>query len=190
MNTTNRISFPLPVGAVTRARYLADLDRDHGYQRGQPCARMPKGTRWQLRQVLQIDGRDLYCYARGTLWAHSSIDNMELPKRPGATGPTWLVSISRSGARASDDEVRDVLIAFGMHEAEEDNHEPGVARKFFLIVDPAERTACECKADEEQIVEPDGFTWSNPKPGSGEECRGCSYGRSVGKACPIHGATS
>ena len=83
----------------------------------------------------------------------------------GNVGPEWLISISRRGPRcANSREVRRLLRDFGMWPAEEDNHERGRARKFWLPVDPAERGVCECKTNEEQVVESDGYTWSRLKP--------------------------
>ncbi len=72
--------------------------------------------------------------------------------------------------------------------AEEDNHEPGNARHFFVPVDKAKRGICECKTTEEVHVEPNGHTWTNPRPETGEACRGCETAHITGNACPIHGA--
>ena len=84
----------------------------------------------------------------------------------GNVGPEWLISISRrrrQSNRCNSRESRRVLRQFGMYPAEEDNHEPGMARKFWLPVDPAERGVCECKTNEEQVRESDGYTWSRRK---------------------------
>jgi len=103
----------------------------------------------------------LSTWANGRFLAISQLADMKLPS--GGIGPTWTISISRQGSRRPRDrEVRRILREFSMWPTEEDNHEPGIARKFFMSVDPAERTDCECKANEEQVVEPDGYTWSRP----------------------------
>lgn len=116
----------------------------------------------------------------------------QLPDRSG-TGRQWLVSVSQDGHRPAGRPLRRALQAFGMADAEEDNHEPGIARKFWLVVDPAHRVDCECKADEEVIVEPDGYRWSNPRAARQDPslCRGCAAARAIRSArpCSIHGKT-
>lgn len=108
--------------------------------------------------------------------------------RPG--GPQWHISITLKGKRPKPNHVRAVLRDFGMVGAEEDNHHPGNARHFWIPCDPTRRVDCECKATEVIVVDPDGYTWTNPTPESGEGCRGCEWARAPlarGKACPIHG---
>lgn len=116
----------------------------------------------------------------------SSLIKAELPDRSGI-GLQWLVSVSRAaGRRPAPVDLRRALRAFGMQDAEEDNHHPGNARHFFLVVDPAHRVTCECKVDEETVVEPDGYRWQNSRePGA---CRGCELTAITGRPCPIHAA--
>lgn len=125
---------------------------------------------WQYRDVCVI----------------STLDHAELPGGDGVVGPQWHVSISRvsvSGQkRAGATQVRLALRAFGMVGAEEDNHHPGLARHFWLPVDPAYRGVCECKAEEVVVVEPDGYTWQNDPL----SCRGCEFHATHGHPCPIH----
>ena len=59
--------------------------------------------------------------------ALSELAIAELPDGAGV-GPQWLVSISIRGQRASDAICARVLANFGLAGAEEDNHEPGIAR--------------------------------------------------------------
>jgi hypothetical protein len=126
-------------------------------------------------------------WQRGSVIVISSIAPMELPGGDGAVGPTWLVSITRWGKRPKPGDVELALAAFGMRGAEEDNHHPGRCRAFFLPVDPARRGICECKTTEDQMVEPDGYTWSNPKDDAVEACRGCELAAMIpGRRCPIH----
>lgn len=67
----------------------------------------------------------------------------------------WVISFSRMGrARLNDAEVKQCLRDFDALEFEEDNHEPGIARKFWLAADPQFRKPCPCK-DETVIVEGD-----------------------------------
>lgn len=110
--------------------------------------------------------------------------HMEAPDGNGTT-PQWLVTISAKGQRPTPKQTRKALRAFGMTEAEEDNHAPGITRGFFLVVDPARRVACQCKTDETVVVEPDGYRWS--KDLSGKPCQGCEVGRLAGMPCPEHG---
>lgn len=78
-------------------------------------------------------------------------------------GPTYHVSISRGkGRRCSSNDVRFVLTAFGMQDAEEDNHVPGgFVRNFWLSVNEnLIGVDCPCKASEPAIVEDKGdFVW-------------------------------
>jgi len=150
--------------------------------------KQPRGREWtRLPDVRPPDGSIVQRWSSGPILVTSGIHNTELPDGRGERGPQWLIGISAQGKRPKPHHVRRVLRAFGMKEAEEDNHEPGVARKFFLVVDPTRRVDCECKDTEETIVEPDGFRWSNPRPGEGP-CRGCAYEAQFGRPCPIHAA--
>lgn len=72
----------------------------------------------------------------------------------------WLVSVSFSGQRrVKPEELKIFLDDFALRDFEEDNHEPGVARKFWMAVDPQYRKPCPCK-DEELVTEIDGYQWS------------------------------
>jgi hypothetical protein len=74
------------------------------------------------------------------------------------------ILIRKSGAllpaprRPNDSEARRALEAFGAAGFEEDNHSPGIARKFWRPVD-GKAEPCPCK--ENLIVEPDGYAWSS-----------------------------
>ncbi len=82
---------------------------------------------------------------------------------PVITTAQWLVSFSTTHKRRpTNAEARFVRRPFDMTNAEEDNHENGIARKLFLICDPSLRArhqVCACK-DEVVHVEPDGYAWS------------------------------
>lgn len=141
----------------------------------------------------------------GSMQVISTLAMMKLPRGDG-TGLTWLVSASVERAatreetkrlpngtfvrrvkdRPSDRDMSRVRRAFGMEEAEEDNHEPGVARKLFLVVDQAGRASCECKEGDTVVVEPNGQTWSSDP----ECCGGCQMEPLTGKPCTVHGAQS
>lgn len=107
------------------------------------------------------DGGEIW-RLRGRVLAISSLIYAEF-----RDGMHWqyLVSISYAGGRASDFVCRRVLADFGIPTAEEDNHESGVARKFWRLIDiaPDEPQLCECKETEETIVEPDGYTYTRER---------------------------
>lgn len=137
------------------------------------------GDGWRsLPSVISVSA-----WQRGPACAISALELAEYPDGNGF-GPQWHVSVSRMGKRPKPHDVRGVLRAFGIVAiCEEDNHHPGSARHFWVPVDPVRRVTCQCKEDEDLIVEPDGYVWTNPKDGS---CRGCEFARLIGKACPFH----
>lgn len=165
---------------------VSAIDREHGYERGAPCARKPKGREWQDLGNVPLPGPPKRGYESGGVRVISSIQDVEAPDGNG-TCLQWLISISMMGKRPKSHHVRRALRAFGMVGAENDTHHPGNAVHFWLVVDPVRRLACQCKADEDTIVDADGYRWTNPKPGEGE-CRGCEIAPVTGRACPIHGA--
>jgi hypothetical protein len=73
----------------------------------------------------------------------------------------WMISISSGGNYAGDAEVSRALRDFGMVAADEDNHEPGAVRKFWLPCDwaPGDASTCECKETETTITEGNGLAW-------------------------------
>jgi hypothetical protein len=128
-------------------------------------------------------------WQRGSCCVISSIELAELPSGKG-DGWQWQISVSNRRERPDEKQVRRALIAFDMVGAEEDNHHPGIARHFFMPVDPSERRDCQCKTTEATIVEPDGYVWTNPKPETGEGCRGCEISVMTRRPCPIHYAAT
>lgn len=64
--------------------------------------------------------------------------------------------------RPTDGEMNMVREDFDMWDAEEDNHQPGRIRNLFLPLHLPRGTVgvCDCKSDETEVVEPDGFVWS------------------------------
>lgn len=76
----------------------------------------------------------------------------------------WLISFSNMGKkRLSNEEIKICLRDFGAEEFLEDNHEPGIARKFWFAVDEKYRVPCPCQ-DENVIVEGD-YRYSVKKDG-------------------------
>ena len=101
----------------------------------------------------------------------------------------WLVTLTHRprGAeprRLPKKATRFALRAFGMAESEEDNHGPNLHRAFWLPIDPDHRVDCECKTDEVQVVEADGYRWSNAVDPA--DCRGCERARRIGGSCAFH----
>lgn len=124
-------------------------------------------------------------WRRGPVVVISTLIDAELPGGHGI-GRTWNASITRLKKRPKPGDVHRFRLDFDMMEAEEDNHHPGNAKHFFLPVDPAFRGICECKADEVVHVEPDGYTWTNPRDTDPEPCRGCEAARLHRRPCPVH----
>ncbi len=120
-------------------------------------------------------------WTRDNILVISELANAELPSGSG-TGWQWLVSCSSGGERPTQQQVRKVLRAFRMEAAEEDNHHPGVARHFWLVVDEKLRVECECKTTEVVVTEKDGYRWSNSR----KACRGCELQLLTGRRCPLH----
>jgi hypothetical protein len=149
--------------------------------------RHPSGQGWirsAVPDVLRVGNEHISAWRYGRILVMSQLAEMKMPQSE-VVGPTWLVSVSRSGRRPSASDVRKVRRCFDMRSAEIDNHHPGCAVNLFLPVDPRYRVDCECKDDEVTITEADGYTWTTPKDG---ECRGCELERMLGQArpCPIH----
>lgn len=145
---------------------------------------------WRRRKPPPMDPRNvlsLSAWQSGPIVVLSALELAEPPDKQGDPIPQWHISVADVGKRPGPKHVRRALRAFGLVGAEEDNHHPGTARHFWMPVDPARRVACECKADEDVIVEPDGHRWTNPREGEGP-CRGCSFEKLSGKPCPLHGS--
>lgn len=163
-------------------------------------AKRPPAWRWRIHETdfMGPNGEALSSIldgvvcVRGRMVVISALELAELPDGSGDAGPQWHISASFGvGAkrRLTDDEVKRVLHDFGMTGAEEDNHEPGRARHFWLPVDPARRVDCQCKTTEEVHVEPDGHRWSNPRDATPADCNACRLQRAgLGIVCPIHTA--
>lgn len=107
----------------------------------QPPERLkPQGGGWVLYSVR----RDYTAFQKGTLCALSSVCFIEDEHLPPHW--EWLVSFSGLGVfRLNSLEIKECLKDFGIEEWEEDNHEPGNARKFWRAVDPQYRKPCPCK---------------------------------------------
>lgn len=106
----------------------------------------PEWTQWQC----------------GHMCALSSVVNVYDEHQPAHW--EWLLSFSNMGKkRLSNQDIAICLRDFGAEAFMEDNHEPGVARKFWLAVEEKYRVPCPCQ-DEEVIVEGD-YKYSVKKGG-------------------------
>lgn len=104
---------------------------------------------WQLGHICVLTSAERVEY-RGKIVAHNHLSvSVILDRRP------------------TNREIEMVRHDFDMEDAEEDNHLPGRIRNLFLPLHLPRGTVgiCDCKADEEQMVEPDGFTWSKKRHG-------------------------
>lgn len=104
----------------------------------------------------------------GYYWAHTSgllvISAVEVAHDPGDIdkGPEYHISISKHGGRCDSNEARFVLEAFGMLDADEDNHVPfGKVRNFWRpVAEPLIGHECACKDEEPAIKEDKGdYIW-------------------------------
>lgn len=94
---------------------------------------------------------DYTAYQKGNYCALSSV--VEVMDEHLPLHWEWLVSFSAvNRKRLSNAEVAQCLRDFGAGDFEEDNHERGIARKFWKAVDPQYRKPCPCK-DEAVIFE-------------------------------------
>lgn len=116
-------------------------------------------------QATALIGTSTFAYHRGALRVLSSAETVEYR---GIICPHNHVSVSAHpslGRRPTDDEMDLVRADFDMADAEEDNHQPGRIRNLFLPLHVPRGTTgvCDCKADEEQVTESDGFVWSRKR---------------------------
>lgn len=149
--------------------------------------RWPGGRHWwptRVNSVANPNTRSWSAWTNGKLLAISALEMAELPDASGP-GLQFHVSISAMGKRCDDEQARRALKAFRLVGAEQDNHEPGNAKHFWLPVDPAHRVDCECKASEIPMVEPDGHRWSRDRDPA--KCGGCALERAGVRRCPVHG---
>lgn len=78
----------------------------------------------------------------------------------------YHVSFSCAGRRASREQVRQALSDFGMAGALEDNHVPGgIARNFWLPIDPKVDAGCYCETTEKPHDEGEGYVWRDTPKG-------------------------
>lgn len=112
-----------------------------------PQRKIPEGFGWNFIEI----NENWTAWQKGNVCALSSVIQVEDEHLP--LHWEWLVSFSNMGKKVlSNDELKQPLKDFGAEEFEEDNHEKGIARKFFMAVEPRFRKPCPCK-DEILITE-------------------------------------
>lgn len=126
----------------------------------------------------------------------SELAHTELPGSGGKYGPTWVLAVSRRegqgvgrGVRATRADLLTMVERFALDGWDEDNHESGITRTVFVPCDEQYRRACECKTNEQRIIEADGYEWSYAadKPCSMCWLRGMRQLRGLPEAeCPFH----
>lgn len=131
---------------------------------GFPWAHMGAGA---CRRATEQIGAESHGYSLGAIRVISSAENAEYR---GLIVPHNHVSVSVAlDRRPTDFEMALVRSAFDLADAEEDNHQPGRIRNLFLPLHLPRGTTgtCDCKSDETEVIEADGFRWSKPKVGAG-----------------------
>jgi hypothetical protein len=100
-------------------------------------------------------------WQKGAVRALSSLIEVEDEHLP--LHHEWLVSFSQESRRPLNNKhIEKCLQDFGAIDFMEDNHERGIARKFWLAVDPKYRIPCPCK-DEMTVNEGD-YSYSVVRP--------------------------
>jgi hypothetical protein len=123
----------------------------------------PKGAPWSfLYQTNDFGGALVFRHDIDGSLALSSLGYIKEEKTDEPHWE-WIVSFSGAGVTAlPNKKIKQYLRDFSFSDAEEDNHEPGFARKFFLAVEEKHRKKCECK-DEEQVRLSENYVYSRKK---------------------------
>jgi len=129
-----------------------------------PTARTPSRGAWRPCPVPDVLAKQgVKAYRLGQIRVLSQLAFTLAGDGSGDSLLTWIVSVSQTGRTCpTARSMKKVRAAFGMKDAEEDNHESGIARKLFMHVDPARRVDCECKEDEQTVVREDGYAYQTP----------------------------
>lgn len=185
--------------AMQRAKEQGSLSVRPRHQSGGGERRPSKMSGFRRVNQWYAPGHDdqiisISAWMRRGLFMISALELADAPDGGGDVIEQWHVSMSKrnhandiASKRPTDEECRQALACLGLTGAEEDNHHPGVARHFWMPVDPARRVDCECKTDETTHVAPDGYRWTSPI----NDCSGCAYRelmreQNVSAPCPIH----
>ena len=121
----------------------------------QPQRKKPEGFGWFIIEV----NDQWTAWQNGNICALSSLVYLQDEHLP--LHWEWLVSFSKTGSRLSNEEIKPALKAFGVEDFEEDNHEKGNARKFWMAVDKKYRIPCPCK--DEMVIQEGDYSYSVKK---------------------------
>ena len=112
---------------------------------------------WNVTGILP----EFTMWQKGELRALSSLVNIDDGHQP--PHYEWVVSFSQSSRQPlNDKQVAQCLRDFDALDFEEDNHEPGIARKFFQPVEHQYRKPCPCK--DERLVALGDYIYSTTEP--------------------------
>lgn len=115
----------------------------------QQAQRRTPNSKWSVVGIY----RNYTAYRRNDFYGLSSLVNISDEHFP--AHEEWLVSFSKANrARLSNKEIKVCLKDWCLEGFLEDNHEPGLARKFWMAVEEKYRLPCACQ-DETVIVEGD-----------------------------------
>jgi len=119
---------------------------------------------WSYVRPWEMPGEVAHIWRNDKLMVISAFGDMEYQ---GIVVAHFHVSASviNSDRRPTNDEMDLVRKSFDLDDAEEDNHSPGRIRNLFRPVHLPKGTTsmCDCKENEEVIVESDGFQWQRKK---------------------------
>ncbi len=114
-----------------------------------PAERLKPSGFWTLIAI----EKDYTAWQLGDMCALSSVVYVSDEHQPAHW--EWLISFSKMGRMVLNDaEIKKCLKAFGAEDFMEDNHERGVARKFWKAVEEKYRVPCPCQ-NERVVVEGD-----------------------------------
>lgn len=141
-----------------------------GQTDGRPDPKRPKAGAWIRTGTHMISDPAMPAMGSAEVYDHpsgmrvlSSVDHVWIDAERHQL--EYHVSISCAGRRATRAQVDQALRDFGMRKGFEDNHVPGgIARNFWLPVNPADPTGCHCELDEKPHDEGEGYVWRETKP--------------------------
>ena len=126
-----------------------------------PNRKTPLNSTWKLMGV--NEHHTSWQYGKNNIYALSSVIWLADEHQP-VWHWEWLISFSIMGKRSlSNSQVDFVLEHFGAKGFEEDNHEPGIARKFWQAADEKFRIPCPCKDEEIVKIEGTDYEYSRKK---------------------------
>lgn len=110
--------------------------------------RMPSGTNWQYAGRIRMPLSEALVFDhRAKVRVLSAVEMVQ--NEDGRVTREWHVSVSHNGGIPDNLVMEMVRRDFGMQDAFEDNHQPGIVRNLWLAIDPADRKPqCDCVANE------------------------------------------